>query len=74
MYTKIIIKDEGSGISPEDMPHIFERFYKGKNASTNSVGIGLAIAKAIIEKQDGEIYLYSKLNEGTTFEIVLYEM
>lgn len=74
LYTKIIIKDEGSGISPEDMPHIFERFYKGKNASTNSVGIGLAIAKAIIEKQDGEIYLYSKLNEGTTFEIVLYEM
>lgn len=68
-YTKIIVKDEGEGIPKEDIRHIFERFYKGKNSSENSVGIGLALAKSIIEKQNGFISVQSKLKEGTTFEI-----
>lgn len=68
-YTKIVIKDEGEGIPKEEIKHIFERFYKGKNSSENSVGIGLALAKSIIEKQGGFINVQSKLNEGTTFEI-----
>ena len=69
LFTKIAIKDEGPGIAKEDIKHIFERFYKGKNSSENSIGIGLALAKSIIEKQNGYISCYSKLKEGTVFEI-----
>ena len=68
-YTKITIRDEGIGIDKHDVKHIFERFYKGKNSSENSVGIGLALAKSIIEKDNGYITCSSKLNEGTVFEI-----
>lgn len=68
-YTKIIIKDEGTGIDKEDVKHIFERFYKGKNSSENSVGIGLALAKSIIEKDNGYIICDSKIGKGTQFEI-----
>lgn len=68
-YTKISITDEGNGIDKEDIKHIFERFYKGKNSSSNSIGIGLALSKSIIEKDNGNITCFSKINEGTTFEI-----
>lgn len=68
-YTKIVIKDEGEGIPKEEIKHIFERFYKGKNSSENSVGIGLALAKSIIEKQNGFVSVKSKVNEGSTFEV-----
>ncbi len=69
LFTKIIIKDEGEGISKEDLKHIFERFYKGQNSSENSVGIGLALAKNIIEKNNGMISCKSEVNEGTEFVI-----
>ena len=68
-YTKITIKDEGSGIDRDDLKHIFERFYKGRNSSNNSVGIGLALAKSIVEKDNGYIICTSKVGVGTTFEI-----
>ena len=68
-YTKILVRDEGSGIEDKDIRHIFERFYKGKNSSNNSVGIGLALAKSIIEKDNGYIICTSKVGKGTTFEI-----
>ena len=67
--TKIVIKDFGIGIEQEDLPHIFERFYKGKNSSSDSVGIGLALAKAIIEKDNGYISVESEAGEGTIFTI-----
>ena len=69
LYTKISIKDNGSGIDKEDLPHIFERFYKGKNSSDDSVGIGLSLAKTIIEKQGGYISVSSELNQGSEFVI-----
>lgn len=69
MYSEIVIKDEGIGIDKEDLKHIFERFYKGKNASKDSVGIGLALAKTIIEKDNGYIIVESELGKGTTFYI-----
>lgn len=69
LYTKISIKDEGEGISKEDLKHIFERFYKGKNSSENSVGIGLALAKSIIEKNNGMITCRSEVGKGTEFVI-----
>ena len=66
---KIIIKDYGEGISKKDINHIFQRFYKTKNASSDSVGIGLALAKTIIEKDNGYISVTSKEGKGTTFTI-----
>ena len=69
IYSQIKIQDFGAGIDEEDLPHIFERFYKGKNASNNSIGIGLALAKSIIEKNDGYIEVDSQINKGTTFRI-----
>lgn len=67
-YTTIIVKDFGSGIKRSDLPHIFERFYKGENANKESVGIGLALSKKIIETDSGKINVTSNSN-GTTFQI-----
>ena len=72
IYTKIEIRDFGMGIDKQDLPHIFERFYRGKNSSNDSVGIGLALAKAIIDKNNGDIVVDSKVNMGTTFIIKYY--
>lgn len=69
LYTQIEIRDFGKGIDSSDLPHIFERFYKGINSSKDSVGIGLALAKKIIEKNSGSILAESKLGKGTTFII-----
>ncbi len=69
LFTKITIRDEGEGMTKEDLKHIFERFYKGKNSSENSVGIGLALAKNIIEKNNGMISCKSELDKGTEFVI-----
>ena len=57
------------GMTKEDLKHIFERFYKGQNSSENSVGIGLALAKNIIEKNNGMISCKSELDKGTEFVI-----
>ena len=73
LYTAIKIEDDGCGISESDLPHIFERFYHGKDASTESVGIGLALAKAIIEKERGKIFVTSTVGKGTTFEVRFYK-
>ena len=69
LFTKITIRDEGEGITKEDLKHIFERFYKGQNSSENSVGIGLALAKNIIEKNNGMISCKSEVDKGTEFVI-----
>lgn len=72
IYKQITIKDNGEGIDEKDLPHIFERFYKGKNSSKDSVGIGLALAKTIIEKDNGSIKVDSKKGRQTTFVIKYY--
>ena len=69
---QITIKDNGEGIDEKDLPHIFERFYKGKNSSKDSVGIGLALAKTIIEKDNGSIKVDSKKGKQTIFTIKYY--
>ena len=71
LFTKITIIDEGQGIDKEDLKHIFERFYKAQNSSDNSVGIGLSLAKNIIEKNNGMINCKSEIGNGTEF-IVKY--
>jgi two-component system, OmpR family, sensor histidine kinase BaeS len=72
--TEIQIQDTGMGIPPEDLPHIFERFYradKSRNRMTGGSGIGLAIVKAIIEAHKGSVTVKSELNKGTGFTVLL---
>ncbi len=69
VFTKIIITDEGEGIEKKDLNRIFERFYKSAKSSENSIGIGLALAKTIIEKERGYIKVESEVGKGTKFEI-----
>lgn len=74
IYTEITIKDNGEGIDKEDLPYLFKRFYRGKNANRDSVGIGLAMAKSIINEQNGDILVESILGEGTTFKLKFYKL
>ncbi|HOQ17409.1 MAG: hypothetical protein PWP07_2563 [Epulopiscium sp.] len=73
LYTEIKISDNGIGIEKEDLPYVFKRFYKGKNASKDSVGIGLAMAKSIISNQNGDINVTSQKNQGTEFSMKFYK-
>jgi signal transduction histidine kinase len=70
---EIILKDSGIGITEEDLPHIFERFYQGdpsrKGGSKHGSGLGLAIAFEIAQAHNGKIEVYSKEGEGCTFII-----
>ena len=69
LYTEFLIRDYGKGIVKEDLPKIFDKFYKGKNSSSNSFGIGLSLAKSIIERHNGEIAVQSEEKKGTQFII-----
>ena len=71
VYTAISIRDFGPGMDEEDQKHIFERFYRGKNAATESVGIGLALAKAIIKSDNGAVSV-EMANPGTRFTVKYY--
>ena len=73
IYKEIVIEDTGCGIAQEDLPHIFERFYKGKNAGKDSVGIGLALSKTIITGQHGDIIVKSTEGVGTKFFVRFYK-
>lgn len=72
VYTSITIRDFGQGIDEEDQKHIFERFYKGKNSTSESVGIGLALAKAIIKSDNGAVTV-EREQPGTQFVIKYYQ-
>ena len=74
LYDAVFIKDTGCGIAEEDLPHIFERFYRGKEEGKDSVGIGLALSKKIFEKQQGEIFVTSEEGVGTEFEVRFYKV
>jgi signal transduction histidine kinase len=69
----ITVTDNGIGIPEQDIPRIFDRFYRAHNSGVNikGTGLGLAIVKLIIDKHDAEITVRSKLGEGTTFEVIL---
>lgn len=73
LFTEFLIQDNGTGIAKEDLPHIFERFYKGKNSSSESIGIGLNMSKTIIQKENGTIMVDSTEGKGTTFIIRFYK-
>lgn len=73
LYSQIVIEDTGNGIDKEDLPHIFERFYKGKNSDSMSFGIGLALARMIICKQNGTLKAENKKDGGALFTIRFYK-
>ncbi|UTR16522.1 HAMP domain-containing histidine kinase [Salipaludibacillus sp. LMS25] len=73
LFTQIQIVDNGKGIAKKDLPYIFKRFYKGKNAGEDSIGIGLALAEKIITSQHGSIEVTSKVGHGTEFTLKFYK-
>ena len=73
LYSKIEIINYGIGINDKDIKHIFDRFYKGENSNEDSFGIGLSLAKTIIEKNNGKISVSSKENDKTIFTIKYYK-
>lgn len=73
VYTEIAVSDNGSGIGKDDLPHIFERFYKGKNADDKSVGIGLALARMIITGQGGTVKAENRIAGGAKFTVRFYK-
>lgn len=74
LFSRITISDNGQGIDRRDLPHIFERFYKGRNSTkTESIGIGLALAKLIIESENGDISVTSVLGKGTCFLVTFFK-
>lgn len=73
MYTKISIMDNGSGIPKEDLPYLFDRFYRSKNSNKNGVGIGLSLARAIINRQNGSITVENRIPHGANFSICFYK-
>ena len=73
VYSYITITDYGEGISREDIPHIFERFYRGKNSANESIGIGLSLSKTIIESNNGIISVESN-SDKTTFMIKYFKL
>ena len=74
IYTEIIIEDNGPGFAKEDLPHLFERFYKGKNSSEHSVGIGLALARMIISQQNGTLKAENRPEGGARFIAKFYTL
>ncbi len=72
LYVQIRIWDEGEGFAKEDLPHLFDRFYRGEKAKNTGIGIGLSLSKAIIEMQSGIIRAFNLPNGGACFEIRFY--
>jgi signal transduction histidine kinase len=71
---RVVIQDNGLGISPEDQAHVFERFYRVRRPETDSIegtGLGLAIVRSLVEAHNGQITLESKLGQGSSFTLSL---
>lgn len=73
LYTEIKISDSGDGIAPEDLPRIFDRFYKGKGSPETSIGIGLALSRAVVSEQGGTLTAANAVGGGAVFTIRFYK-
>ncbi len=76
-YIVVRVADSGIGIPPEDLPHIFDRFYRVQRPETEDIegtGLGLSIVKSIVEKHGGRVWVESRPGEGTTFTLLLPAM
>lgn len=74
IYMQITVEDEGTGFDPEDLPHLFERFYRGKGAAEDSAGIGLALAQSLIRRQNGELHAENRAVGGARFVAKFYRV
>lgn len=74
LYTELVVTDTGPGIPREELPHIFRRFYRGKNAQADSVGIGLALARSILTGQGGDLTAESPPEGGAKFILRFVEL
>lgn len=72
LFTEIVVQDTGEGIAPEDLGRVFERYYKGKNATSDSIGIGLAFAREILAAQGGTVAASNVPGGGARFAVRLY--
>ena len=73
LYLELTIEDNGHGFDQIDLPHIFERFYRGNNSASDSIGIGLALARQIIQEQDGSLKARNQSTGGALFIIRFYK-
>lgn len=73
LYSELVVTDSGPGFSSEDLPHLFERFYKGQGSSEGSVGIGLALSRSILAAQNGTVKAENNLDGGARFTIRFYK-
>ena len=73
LYTEIVIKDTGPGFAKEDLPRLFERFYRGKNENGPGIGIGLSLARAIITAQGGALSASNASEGGAQFNVRFYK-
>ncbi len=73
IFTEIVIEDNGPGFPKSDLPHLFERFYKGTNSSEQSVGIGLALSRMIVSQQNGTLKAENRPSGGARFTIKFYK-
>ena len=67
----VTVADNGPGVDPAELPHLFETFFRGKNAATGGVGLGLPICKGIVEAHGGRIIAYINRKGGLSVNIVL---
>lgn len=72
LYAEILIWDDGEGFQAEDIPHLFEQFYRGKGAAGNGIGIGLSLARSIFDLQNGNVTARNRPEGGACFEIRVY--
>ena len=72
LYTEILLWDEGEGFAKEDLSHLFERFYRGQHAKEGGIGIGLALAKEIFERQNASVHAKNRQGGGAEFSIRFY--
>lgn len=73
LYVQVAVTDSGPGIAPEDLPHLFERFYRGKNAGEGSFGIGLSLAQMIVSRENGVIRAENAPEGGSRFTVRFYK-
>jgi len=73
LYTEIVVRDDGEGFDAADLPHLFERFYKGRSSSAESIGIGLALARTVFARQNGTIQAANRPEGGAQFTIRFYK-